>query len=451
MKRITNNIPASIACICLFGFSAGCFNSMMFLRMYALGMAFGMIFLYFTYVFFDEDNKKDKIIALIISFISLFAGAYTLHLFLVYAFPLVLCVCLGYLFYKKIKEVFIYGFSCLGSVGLSFLAFPKTVSDTMQSSDSYSYSMTKYSDFMQFRIYSFLTTLDIFGFHTSPYSNPWIKISIAIFLFFAILSIPLIILFRKEIWFRKFLSNTKNRIKLYFKDIKPNFVFLFACLAATVFVIYIASIKTSVYIMSIKYTARYVYMIYPVLCIFTTLAFYYIFSLIISNKRITVVIMVTLSLFIASVSQLLNNQPYLMLHEEKGISLDKIEEDANCYILLMSNWFIVCFADKLYDTNSYYFTDYSNYINEIKCFDSVDSNKPLYLIMDCSVIITDEVKKEMEENPDSLYNTVYADVMIEEDEVLNHYRSLNCVESIDLVGEDNLFERPIKIFKVNIK
>ena len=200
--------------------------------------------------------------------------------------------------------------------------------------------------------------------------------------------------------------------------------------------------------MSVKYTARYVYIIYPLLCIFVTLFTYYILNFFISNSKIVGFILIYAALFISSISQVLNSQPYLMLHEHKGVSLDKIESDANCYIMLMSEWFIVSFANELYETNSYYFTDYSDYKNETDCFDNIDHSKPLYMILDCSILLTDEVKKEMSENPDSLYNTVYSDIMVDETDVLNHYKSLSEVNNIEYVGEDCVFDRRIKIYRV---
>lgn len=451
IKKMTNNIPVSIACISLFGFGAGCFNAMMFLRMYAMGMALGTIFLYFSHMYFTCEEKKKNFAYLIAVFFSLFAGAYTLHLFLVYAFPIVLIICISYLFLKKIKKMISYGFSCLGAVVLSFLAFPNTVSDTMQSTDSYSYSAAKYSNALQFRIYTSLATAENFGFHTSMYANPWIKISIAIFIFLVILAIPLFVLFRKEEWFKKFLKNLKNRIIIWAKDIGSNAVFLIACIVTVFFVIYISAIRTSVYTMTIKYTARYVYMIYPILCLFATLTFYYLLKFFISKKESIAVVTISIALILASLGQILNVQPYLMLHQEKGKSLDKIESDANCYLFLKSNWTILCFADELYDTNSYYFVNYNDYENEYHCFDYIDSDKPLYFILDCSYLITDEIRKEMEENPDSLYNTVYKDSLIDERDVLNHYKSIDIVKDLELVGEDNVFERPIKIYRVDMK
>ena len=157
-----------------------------------------------------------------------------------------------------------------------------------------------------------------------------------------------------------------------------------------------------------------------------------------------------IGLIFAFISQIFNNQPYLMLHDEKGISLDKIETDANCYILLKSKWNIVSFTNELYNTNSYYLVDYDEYENEKDCFDEIDQNAPLYFIMDCSYIITDEIKKEMEEDPDSLYKNVYSEHMIYEDDVINHYESLNNVEKLELVGEDCIFDRPIKIYKIHL-
>ena len=446
--KMTKSIPASIACICLFGFSAGCFNSMTFLRMYAMGMAISIVFLYFSYLLFFEKKKNKIILDLIAIFISLFCGAYTLHLFLVYAFSIVLVICISYLILKDIKKMLGYGFTCLFAVGLSFLAFPKTVSDTMLSTDTYSYSMTKYSNPMQFRIYTYLTTLDNFGFHTSMYSNLWIKNVIAIILFIVVVSIPLVVLIRKEEWFKNFYKSLSNRLILTIKKIDGNFVFLIAIITTVIFVIHLAAARTSVYIMSIKFAARYVYIVYPILCLFAILTFYYFINFIITNKKIVSFLVVSAALIIPTYGQILNEQPYLMLHEEKGVSLDQIENDANCYILLQGNWFIVSFANELYDTNSYYFVNYDNYKDEVDCFEGIDADKPLYMILDCSILITDEVRKIMEENPGSMYNTVYSDVMIDERDIISHYESLSCVDKLELVGEDNVFERPIKIFKV---
>ena len=171
----------------------------------------------------------------------------------------------------------------------------------------------------------------------------------------------------------------------------------------------------------------------------------------INNKKIASFLVVSAALIIPTYGEILNEQPYLMLHEEKGVSLDQIENDANCYILLQGNWFIVSFANELYDTNSYYFVNYDSYKEEVNCFEGIDTDKPLYMILDCSILITDEVRKIMEENPGSMYNTVYSDVMIDERDVLSHYESLSCVDKLELVGEDNVFERPIKIYKVNLK
>ena len=450
VKKMTNSIPAAVACIILFGFSGGCFNSMTFLRMYAMGMAFGMCFLYFSYLYIYEINKKKNIIYLVLIFLSLFCGAYTLHLFLVFAFPIVLIVCLGYLLTKRIKKMLCYGFTCLGSVGLSFLAFPQTIGDTMQSVDTYSYSTSKYSNSMQFRIFTSLATLDNFGFHTSMYSNVWMKNIFAVILFFIILSIPLIVLFRKEKWFKDFLTKLREKTIKYVKTIGFKFVFLLSCLCSIFFVIYLASTRTSIYTMSIKYSARYVYIIYPLICAFSVVVFYFIFNYIISKKRLLAVILVSLALFLSSVSQLLNAQPYLMLHNTEGISLDKIENNANCYILMLSNWFVICFADKLYNTNSYYFLEYNDYSNEKNCFDKVNPNEPLYLILDCSYVITDEIREEMED-PDSLLNNVYSDVMIDERDILNHYKSLKCVDNIELVGQDVVFDRRINIYRISLK
>ncbi len=451
VKKLTNSVPASIASICLFGFGAGCFNAMMFLRMYIMGMSIGMVFLYYSFCYFMSENKKKKIIYLILVILSLFLGAFTLHLFLVYAFPLVFVICIFMLFLKRIKKFFSYGFSCLGAVLLSFLAFPQTFNDTMQEAEATTYAVVSYSRALQFRIYTYFVTLDIFGFHTNTYGNKWINILAAIFVFIIILLIPLFILFRKEDWFKSFLKNTWKKICIFIKDMHYSYVIILACLASTIFIIYICSIKTSVYMMSMMFASRYVFMSYPAICIFACLFVYYLIIFFIPSKNITSVLIVFLSLFIATYSQILSGHAYLLQHEEKGISLDKLEEDSNCYVMLYSNWLIVCFASEIYNTNSYYFLDYSRYENEFDCFDEIDQSKPLYIIMDCSNVLNKEQMKIVEDNPSSPFSAAYSSVLFLDDDILDHYKSLDCVADIEPVGEDMLFCRPIKIYRVYLK
>ena len=445
--KMLNSKPAALAGIILFGFSAGCFNSMMFLRMYMLGMAFGVLFLYVSYLLFCKESKNNILLYIFI-FLSLFLGAFTLHLFLVFAFPLVLVICLGYLFTKRFKRMFAYGFTCLSSVLLSFLAFPDTFANTSPANETLTYALPGFSQKLQLRIYCYLITLDNFGFCSSVYSNPWIKNSLAIFLFLIIVFTPLFLFLRKEEWFKKFMRLIFDRIKYIMKKMNYSSVIIIACLTSIVFVIIICSYRTSVYNMSVDFASRYIFIVYPLVSIFAVSIVYYFLLFVIPKIKIVSLVIVILAFFISGYSQVLTSQSYLMMHNEEGITLHDLEDDANCLITLSTDWLIICFAPEIHNTNSYYFVNYIDYVMDENCFEGIDHNAPAYLLMDRSMVLTKEQMEIMKEDKESVFNIFLNDSAILDEDVLNFYSSQKGVKCIESVGMDYVFCRPIEIYKI---
>ena len=447
LYKMLNNKFASIAGVVLFGFGAGCLDSMVFLRMYSLGMAFGVLFLYFSYCLFEE-KVKNKILLYILTFISLFLGAFTLHLFLVFAFPIVVVFCFGFLFSKRIKKMLAYGFTCLFSVIFSFIAFPQTFGDTTPSNESLTYALSSYSQPLQFRIYSHIITIDNIGFHTSVYANPWIKNSLAILIFLVIVFTPLFILIRKEEWFKKFLNSAFNKLKTILKSMNYSYIILISCLCSIVFMVYICSIRTSVHLMSFKFASRYVFMIYPLVSIFVVSVLYYFLAFIMPRIKVVSIYVLLIAFLLAMYSQFLSQQNYLLQHEEKGITLKDIETNANCLATLYLNWMVICLAPEINHTNSYYFVDYNHYKTDDNCFENIDKSAPMYLIMDRSVVLTKEQMKIMEEDKNSVYNIFYNNSAILDEDIINYYSSFDEVKRIELVGYDEVFCRPLEIYRI---
>ena len=447
--KMTKSKGAAIAAILLMGFSAGGVNSVLFLRMYIMGMAFGSMFLYFSYSYFVENDKRNSVKYLISSFISLFLGAFTLHLFLVFAFPIVLALSVFYLICRKWKKFFIYGFSSLLSVILSFLAFPQTTGDTMQSASTYSYAVSKYSTPLQFRMYWYLLTSEIFGAHTSVYSNPWIKISFVVAVFLIIVFLPLYVLLRKERWFKAFLGKIISRVKNWANNLNYSFVIIIACISSIFFVSYICALRTSINTMSLAFASRYVFMIYPCVVIASICLIYYFIKLFLNNKLLISTIVVIFSFVFILWSQNLTNQDYLMKRYQSGLTLSDIEDDANCYITLVSNWFLICFSPELRNTNSYYFVDYNDYKEDKDFLINIDKNKPFYIIMDHSIVLSQEEEGFYESIPSDAVSVMFSKIGVSENEILDYYLSFDEIESIDYVGDDSLFWRPIKIYRVH--
>lgn len=449
MMEITESKLISLSAVVLYGFSAGCFNTVEFLRMYALGTAFAMVFFYCSYKYIKCEDKKKSVHYLGLCFLNLFLGAFTLHLFLVYAFPVVAILCFALLFKKKIKKMFLYGFTELFAVGASMLVFPKLIQDTAGSTDSFSYGIQKYSDAFQFRIYSFIITHDLFGIHFDMYSNPWIKNSIAILIFIIIAVSPFAFMSRKEEWLKNIFRKIKNYFISLGKELKDSYFIILASFVTVLFTIIIASKRTSVYSMTIDYTSRYIFMVYPFLVIALVLAAYYIFGNMLKKRKPIMIIILVLASIFPLLSQLGTNHSYLFVLPEQGVTFKDLEEDSNCVLVLKDNWQIVNFCSDIYNTGSYYYTNIHFYDNDPEFLDEIDKSKPLYILVDASALLTDaDIEYLASPDCDPVYVASKKDAIAEK-EVTDYYNNLSDVDYLELVGSDMNFTGLIHIYRVH--
>lgn len=450
VASITKSKMSALVAIVLYGFGSGCFDTVMFLRMYALGTALAIMLLYFSYKLVNANDSKHFIHYLGLNFICLFLGAFTLHLYLVYAFPLVAVFCFTLLFKKKYKKMFAFGFTQLLAVGTSYVLFPKLISDTMSGMENYVYSDVRYSFAFQFRIYSYILTHDLFGIHFSMYSNPWIKNSIAVLIFVAFVISPFAFMSRKESW----LINIFKSIKAFFiklcEDIKNTYYVFIATIVIVLFTLIIVSWRTSVYKMSVLYTSRYIFMIYPITIIGVVYIVYFIFKNLIKRKNVYSCVLISLSVIFVFLSHLLSYRAFLFQYQDKaGITFSDLEDDANCILFLNSDWYILCFAPQIYNTDSYYYSDLINYMDNDGFLENIDSSKPCYLLMDVSSLITAEDEIELMDEDCNPITKVQKEGALKESEIVDYYCSFPQIDSLELVGNDFNFSGIVHIYKVN--
>ena len=91
----------------------------------------------------------------------------------------------------KFKQLFIYGFTSLSAVVLSFMLFPKTVANVGGPVGSVSYNTVMFPVKWQIRLYFYFLFKEIVGFSVSIFPNGDWKIFLAILFCFIILLIPL--------------------------------------------------------------------------------------------------------------------------------------------------------------------------------------------------------------------------------------------------------------------
>ena len=442
-ERITKgSTVASFCVILLYGFSVGALNTTIFLRMYSMATCIAIMFTYFSFELFVNRRNKDKkkIVKLLIAiFVSCFLGAYSLHLFLVYAFGITICYTLYYLISGNFKLFVWHGLSCAVSVGLSFLAFPSTASHTFQSTDVYPYSQAMYPQPMQFRILWYYLTSDLFGMHTSPWGKPTLVYCgyfFAVVLFFLV---PICFVFRKEKW----LKNLFDRIKKDFVEIKGKIKgfqygiipLLFVCL----FMTYIISGRVSVFLMQ-WYSDRYMFIMYPAVVLLFISLIYFIVKLLVKNKHIITWLVITFTFICILWSNARNNKMYYFDYPSSGTTFDDIEQNADVIMLLSALWQLNSFTCEIGDTNQYFVTTFKTF--EEENYDLLShSDNPLYLFVDQNYIYeNDYVKSDLDDELNPLGKYEY--------EVVDYFNNLEGVSSVEYVGTDNIFAKTIKIYRI---
>lgn len=445
--KMTKKKLVAFATVLLFGFGVGALDIVFFLRIYAVGIFFAVMFAYYSHIIYENRKERIKPLNFILLFISCFLGAFTLHEFLAYAFAITICYTLYYLFSKNIKVFFTHGLSCLFAVILSFLAFPSTTSNTVGNGDTLSYARAAYPFGMQYKFYWYFLTRDLFGIHTDPLPNPYFEWFLGIFVFVVILLIPLIVLVRKEEWFHKFIDfikkDTKNticKLKSFQFSLVPQIVSVF-------FIVIIASFRTSIYSMG-AYSNRYLFLVYPLAVLVLLVVLYYAASFVIRNKyKIVISIVLSVSVILCITSHIFTDNLYYFEFPKEGFTFDDFEKDANSIMVLSADWGALLFAPYLGDTGSFYVANYNNYTDD-DILNDIDSDSPLYLIMEQSLLIKDEETKELYYSDEGERIREY---MYDGDVILDYYNTLDGVENLEYVGHQVLFQRDYYIYKFTLK
>lgn len=457
-RSISKNEIIGLCSVILYGFCVGAMDIVIFMRIYGLGTMFIVLFMYFSDKIYNNRLKENKrlVFNLVACFISLFLGAYSMHVFLIPAFAITLCFCVFYLLSKRIKLFFSYGFTCLGSVLLSILLYPKTLSNlgiNISQSDvsmsEMSYALIKYPLPMQLRLYAFQFTRDLFGIHISAMPNPyleWFLIGLACVI---VLIAPFCFVFRKEEWLKKIYKSIFNRFIEIIKKIKYFNISIIALFLASILVWFVAAWKTSWFLMKVC-ANRYLFVAYPLAAVFGVVTAYYIIKLISNKKKIATILIIILSCSLSFWSHLVpQSHAFLFEHETEGVTVDDLENNSNCVLLLDSSWTIVLFAPKLYDTNSFMATTIETY-KDNKYFENVNKEEPYYLILSETYILSRELDESDPDDHDTIMimGDTY-DLYTLESNVISFFEDEDNVDYLELVGTDDIMKRKFNIYKVH--
>jgi len=450
MRKMTNNNWIGIAVVLLYGFGVGAMNITLFMRIYAFAVMFMVVFLYNCHMIYNYRNETYQPFRYYLGAgMTCFLGAYTLHLFLLTAFFVTISYSVYYFITKRYKVFFKHGLSVLSGALLSILLFPSTFADIGGAAQSHSYASLKYPFWFQFRIYLYNLTRELFGIHTPSITYSGFAIILPIIAGIVLVLISMWFVFRKENWLKRFIIKSKYRLREVIDSCK-NFQFscvaiLIGCLATLLMV----SDRTSIYYMGI-YADRYIFIIYPISCVLVVSVLYFLFFQMTRKVFFSTAIMISLSLLAAIYTHIqFGSTNYLFLNDSKCFKLELIEEDARCILVVSSDWYVTCFAPKLYHTDQYYFSNLRDY-EDNSVFDGVDKKKPYYLILDQKYI------KKTNQNTDTMledndFKILLEEALMDEERILSFYREFECVNQLVYVGTDSEMKQTFKIYRIDFK
>lgn len=175
------------------------------------------------------------------------------------------CVCVYMICKKRIKEMFVYGFSVLIPLILFVITFPRVIESILIRGDSVSDGAGLSNVAYKIRIFLGLLLQRSIAFRVSVYESSTDDIILGILAALVILMLPLCFLFRNEEWFKKLTGNVKAKLRKIPSELKRLCYFpLFTVIASAVTCIMLAKI-VNVVNKGYESSTRYVMMLMPVI------------------------------------------------------------------------------------------------------------------------------------------------------------------------------------------
>ena len=265
-------------CCVFFAVCRGSFDTAIFLRMYGMLGFFTISQVYYQIKTMHSEDTKEFKKNVILSVITCYCGFMTHSFYPMVGGTATFMVCLWFLFHKKIKRFFIHGFSMLGSLILYIVTFSAGLVHVLGIKEARQTRGFEYPYITQFRSLRNYVINPVTGIMLSVFdSYTPIYITAAIVIISAV-AVPLCFLFRKETWF----INAVEKVKTFFKEKKYLSLLRYEFLIlVAVCLVYIAVAAKVVDIMMMgAYCERYIFNLFPLVCIAVCMIAYYVFDII---------------------------------------------------------------------------------------------------------------------------------------------------------------------------
>ncbi len=268
--------------VLFFGFTVGAVNIFSFIRMYCLLCAFTVPYAFYSLRMMrqaHDGSKTGKSMAL--SAVFGFLAVMTQYQAVIFAFLLTVFICGYFLLEKKIKLIFSYGFSMLGSVVLMVVAFPVIIRQLNEPQSPIDNS-SMYPFSLQFRVSLNLIFSELFGINTSIYPTMfWFWLTWTV-IFILIAFAIVYFLFRKDKWALELRERARamtDKCRKYKPSVEIIETVILFCVVVLMIVIASGGLQIYYYL---PFSDRYLFIIYP----FTVILAVWTAGRVIRNKRI---------------------------------------------------------------------------------------------------------------------------------------------------------------------
>lgn len=469
-KLIKSKLASLILCL-FYGFSLASLNTYMFLRMYALTTAVTIFTVYIHYnIYCEEDGKVDKsyIKNMIAVACLTLVGALLVHIYLTFAFFLSTFTCLILLCRKRIKQLFIYIGTMLGSVGLSIIMFPATISHLFSVAGS---ELTNYNIplWLDIKCAFFYYIRELFGVIVEVKPSYLDIYFFELFLVFLVIGVPFFFVFRKEKWMHTFFM----KIKTFTGKIPALISRINWFVVALIVTVYmdIVIIANNIDIMKMNNLSdRYVVNIYPVIY---AVVMYLLYSImlfctnkinnvkgknIINRQYAGCISMIFLMLAIYVLTYSKSGCYYYFEQDEKmsTVLLNDISHDADVLISLKEYWLMTCLSYDIKDCNSFFACTLEELIDLKEEIDTYSGTRPKYWITELPKhnekleevsVLEDIISVGSEIN---MVNSPDNPLIAEKMDVLTGYlKTTSFANDLTFIGHSYIFGRTVLVYRVN--
>ncbi len=444
---VLKNEKLGLICCFMYGISLAARDTYIYLRMYAMCTALTLVYMYNVVRWLKrEDSQRIFTKNLIGVFVTTLLMFWTHYYMISLVGAMTLCICLGLLCSKQIRNALIYGGMQLASLAVSFGLFPSVVKMFFSHQDSMStYVETTTSNIhfsVKIRILLNFISYKLFGFYI-PVTNDllWLRVIILATIMIIIVLLPLAFLLRST----KLIANIKLMVKKFWRKITALFVasekIYIALIIAIACQIVVVAQTSQVYEMG-SAENRYLMYIYPLVTLLIGVVVYDLVRLIRKRKVAIVSLVVVLTgVFVINVVTRQRDTDYYFKENIKGTPIEQVVENKDSIFIGSENWSIVYMTPVLLDSKKYFQTSMGKYNSYVKEYEDVNKNE-VVLIVDVTRLKSTIGIAKMAENGDEVLKKVQKEF----DDVLQFYREVYSADTVEKVSEQTVFGRAMEAY-----